>query len=210
MKSTKVTAQQAKKNVEAICLFWKKGLDSRKRLRQLQRNDPHALRIGNKARTFEREAQLLDVNIDTASKMRRVAEEYTREQIEAIGEQVKRHRSRFGQIHLLALIRIEDRAKRDKLMRQAIQQSWSNRQLKGAIQALKGGRRPYVGRKPRVPSDGKQRLLALQALAEKFCRFCVAARNDLPGELQPLVTKATSSLQTIQKRVDHHLLNLLR
>jgi len=210
MKSTKVTAQQANKNADAILRFWKKGRDSHKHLRQLQSNDPHALRIGNKSRTFQNEATRIGVNFDTASKMRRVAQEYTLRQIEEIRTLVVRHRSRFGPIHMLALIRIKDRAQRDKLMRQAIREAWSNRQLKRTIQAMRGGRRPYVGRKPGVPSDDKQRLLVLQVLAEKFCRFCVVARNDLPVELQPLVTKATASLQTIQKRVDHHLHNLLR
>src|SRR5579871_3095253 len=149
MKSTKVTAQQAKKNAEAILRFWKRGRNSHKQLRQLQSNDPHSLRFGNKAHTFENEAKRLGVNYDTASKMRRVAQEYTREQIEALCTQVMRHRSRFGPIHLLVLLRIQNRAQRDKLMRRAIREAWSNRRLKGAIQAMKGGRRPFVGRKPR-------------------------------------------------------------
>src|SRR4051812_5897266 len=97
----RVPGEQARHNAAAIRKVWRAGQRSMARLQQLQRKDPAALQHGRKMDTRTQEAQRLGTGVDTAAKMRRLAREYTREQIEAVCALVERQRSRFGPTHLL-------------------------------------------------------------------------------------------------------------
>ncbi len=195
MKSKKVTPEEAQKNAEAVRRFWEDGQAS---LHRLQRLGADALKLGNKAATYAEEAKRLGTNIDRAAKQRRAAEEYTETQINALCESIERHRSRFGPSNLLVLLRVEDRRQRDAITRQAIRENWSYGKVVRAVQALRGERREHVGRRPRVPDDPVERLLALDAAAEKWCRWCDAALPQLPEALHPLVAKTATAVRQLQ------------
>src|SRR5438876_485366 len=112
-KPNRVPADQARQNAAAIRRVWRAGQRSLARLQQLQRKDPDALQHGRKESTHTEEAQRLGTNFDTAAKMRRLAREYTREQIDAVCALVERQRSPFRPTPLLILLRVDDRARRD-------------------------------------------------------------------------------------------------
>jgi hypothetical protein len=141
------------------------------------------------------------VNADTAAKMRRLAQDYAEEEVETICSLVVKHRSRFGPTHLLIALRVAGSNRRDKLVQKAVREGWSTSRLERAAQATKGERRGHVGRKPRVPDDPKERLLALDALAEKWCRWCAAAGDGLPKEVKALVSLATTAVLEVQNAV---------
>jgi hypothetical protein len=108
-------------------------------------------------------------------------------------------RSRFGPTNLMFLLRIKSRARRDALMRRAVRESWTVTQLERSIQALRGGRRPFVGRQPAVPTDRAEKLIALDALASKWLRWVEVAMPDLPDELQPVLTKTAKAVREVQR-----------
>src|SRR3954452_471024 len=100
-KPNRVTIEQARQNAAAIRKVWRDGQRSLARLQQLQRRDPSTLQHGCKMDTYTEEAQRLGTNVDTAAKMRRLAREYTREQIDTLCALVERHCSPFRPTHLL-------------------------------------------------------------------------------------------------------------
>ena len=81
-----VASEKAQDNAAALRKLYNAGVQSRNRLARLQRTDAAAIRYGRKAETFKAEAARLNTNIDTAKKMRRLADEYTPEQVEALCE----------------------------------------------------------------------------------------------------------------------------
>lgn len=195
MKPRKEKSKEEQKDVHSVREFWDKGRASLERLARL---DADALKLGNKAATYAEEARRLGTNVDTAAKMRRIAQEYTEDQIDAICALIERHQSPFGFANLMVLLRVEDRRQRDALMREAIKEDWPYMKVVRAVQALHGERRAHVGRKPRVPDDPVELLLALDAAAEKWCRWNDAALAELPAALHPLVKKATDAVRQLQ------------
>jgi hypothetical protein len=193
----KVTPEEGSKNARAVLRFWRIGNQSRARLARLKRHDPGAVQYGRKATTFQKEAEVLGTNVDTASKMRRVASEYTRREIDQVCALITRHRSCFGPTHLLVMLRVGERSERDRLMRRAIRERWSHTRLERAIQ-VKEGRREDVGRRPHVPADPQERLIDLAALADKWCHWCDAALPSLPRKLKPLVRAAIEAVNAVR------------
>src|SRR3954465_147075 len=124
-KPNRVTADQPRKNAAAVRRLWGDGQRSVARLRQLQRRDPDALQHGRKEDTHTEEAERLGTNVDTAAKMRRLAREYTAEHVEAVCARVEGPCPPFRPTHLLILLRADDRARRDRLMKQAVREGWT-------------------------------------------------------------------------------------
>src|SRR4051794_40245773 len=189
--TTTVTPEKARANARKILQLWRQGRQSLNRLRKLNQSDPAALKYGRKEDTFAGEAGLLGTNVDTAAKMRRVARGYTREQIKGLCDLVRKHRSRFGPSHLLILLRVKKGTRRDAMTRQAVREGWTTVRLERAAQAEKRTRREWVGRKPQVPEGRVEVLLTLDALSEKWCRWCEEADPGLPEELKGLVSRVT-------------------
>jgi hypothetical protein len=107
----------------------------------------------------------------------------------------------FGPTCFLMLLRVADRERRDALMRRAIRGRWSSEQLERAIQGLAGGRRTAVGRRPRVPDDPRERLMALDALTTKWTRWADAALPSLPARLRKHVREAKGALERLNDAV---------
>jgi hypothetical protein len=77
------------------------------------------------------------------------------------------------------------------------------------VQAARGGRREHVGRRPRVPDDPAEALVALDALCGKWCRWCDAAAPNLPGGLHALLKRAARAVRGVQLAGAGELENLL-
>jgi hypothetical protein len=196
-KST-VSLAEARANAAALLAFWRTGKESHDRLAKLKSG---ALSHGSKAATFGAEAKRAGLDIDRIAKARRFASEYTADDVRELCALVVERRSRFSTTSLAVLLRVKDRARRDKMMRQAIRENWSSYRLKRAAQSVRGIRRGHVGRNPKIPSDPIERLLALDALAAKFMKWCSLAGADLPDDLQPSIGKATASLAKVQEAI---------
>jgi hypothetical protein len=203
--SKQVTPDEARRNAQTVRQFWQGGQASLRRLRRLRNQDPDAFAHGGREQTHAAEARGLGVNADKAAKMRRAAREYTRGQMEEVCALVGRHRARFAATQLLVLLRVADRARRDALMRRSVRQGWTTSHLERAVQAARGARRPHVGRRPRVPADPAERLLALGALAGKWCRWCDAALADLPGDVKAPIDLAVKAVRRVQRAVGEEL-----
>lgn len=194
-----VKKAQARSNADAILQVWQQGKESQCRLDKLNESNPSALKFGNRGAVHRLEAEKLGTSLEAAEKMRRVAADYSREQIKELARHVRESHARFSKTHLLTLCRVKSRRQRKSLTRRAIEENWSVTKLDRAIQADKGRRRAAVGRKPWVPSDAVERLLALDAIGEKWCRWCDAARGGLPAGLLDLIDKSTATIRELQQ-----------
>lgn len=205
-KSKNASPEQARANAVAIRKLWLAGQESLRRLERLPRSEPNALTHGHREETFHEEADRLKTNIDKAAKMRRIGKEYTSEQIDSICQLVERHLSRFGETNLTVLLRVEDRTKRDQIMRQAIKQNWSTTNLERAVQAVRPrGRRRHVGRRPHLPDDPLQRMIALDALCDKWLRWVEEAGAELPKDVQSHLAPATGAMRTLKEAVEERI-----
>jgi len=205
MTNKTVATETAQANANAIRQLWRQGNASLKRIQELEETRPRRLQYGHKAKTFKQEAQTLDISVDTAAKMRRLAEEYSADQIASLCNLVLRHNSPFSGTHLLILLRVEDRQQRDALTKQAIREGWSTSRLERVIQAAKGKRRPHVGRKPRMPADPVEALLTLDALCLKFNGWCDLVLGILPRKVHAPVKAATKAIEEVRSVVAEQL-----
>ena len=195
----KATPEEARAAARALRKFWKAGRRSLGRLRKLRRQDPDAYRYGTKQQVLETEAAQEGTNADTMKKAWRVAQEYDRAQIEALCALVEEKVSRFSASHLVLLLAVAGRRRRDALTRRAIREGWGVNAVKRAVQAARGQRRPHVGRRPALPAGAAERLAALDALCVKWIRWCAEALPGLPPELQEHLQKATQAVHRVQK-----------
>ncbi len=203
--TTQVSPQRARENAAAIRSFWQRGRDGNREVEKLRDKEPDALSYGNREATYRRLAVGLGANVDTAAKMRRAAEEYSEKQINDLCGSVRRCRSRFSATHLLALLRVEDRGRRNDLARRPVREGWSCARLRRAVQAARGGRRPHVGRRQDVPADPTELLLALDALADKWVRWCDRAKPRLRGKLRARIDRATKAVNLVREAVAERL-----
>jgi len=205
MTTPKVTAEEAQRNAAAIRQLYRDGQLSLKRRQRLERADPTAYAHGHKLDLLQAEADRMGINADTLKKVWRLVDEYTPDAVDALSDLVVRHQSRFGPTNLVMLLRVADRKQRDRLMGQAVRAGWTFRQLERAIQAQQGRRQRQAGRKPLIPADPTARLVALDALADKWTRWCDAATPDLPEDLHDLIARASKAVQAVKKAVTQRL-----
>ena len=197
----KVTLDQAQNNATAIRAIWKTGRKYRSQLRKFESADCKALKHGRKGETYTKEAERLGLDANTANIYRRVADEYTPAQIDAICTKVEKRRSRFSATHLRLLMRLKDRQERDQLMETALKDRWSTNTLELALRARGKEDRPYVGREPAKINDPHQRMLKLGSLANKFWRFCQVARHSLPADLASKAARAEQAVDELRTAI---------
>jgi hypothetical protein len=208
--TTRVTAEEAARNADAITGLYDLARDS------LIHCPADELGYGTAAKRLARElARLRDatsgrelsftLNTDTLGKMRRVAAEYTAEQIADLAARVRANRSRFSTSHLLRLLVITDRKQRDAIASRAVRGSWTLSTLERHAQVARKGRRLGAGRKPFVPADPEQRLVVLEGLALKWLRWTALAADGLPRDLGRLVREADAAVGAVKAALADHL-----
>jgi hypothetical protein len=211
-KQKSATETEAEEAAAALLRFWIAGrgswgriapdeadkTDKRRKARPTGEPD---YKYGNKLDLLHTEAERLDMNYDTLAKAWKVAREYTREQIEALGEMVVEHCARFGPTHLTRLLAVADRKRRDALAKAAIRGRWGVTRLERKIQAEKRGRRPLVGKKPVIPDTEPELLAALGALADKWVRWVAAAEGQIPDDLTDVLNRATAAVAKVKTAV---------
>jgi hypothetical protein len=207
-KSTRVTPEQAERNAEQIVRLWEWGHDSLKRcpkdelvyFEATKRQKAELARLKQRQQE-EKEPLPLSLNLDVLGKMRRIADEYSAEQIEKLADLVREHRSRVATTHLIRALAVDDRRARDSLLAQAVRQSWPLSVLERRAQIARGRRRVGAGRKPDVPRDHEQRLVMLEGLCIRWLRWADAAGGDLPHGLRKLVREADAAVAAVQSDV---------
>jgi hypothetical protein len=208
--TTRVTANEAAQNADAITDLWHLGRDS------LTHCPPDELEYGKAAKRLARELARLreetagrdlpfTLNTDTLGKMRRVAAEYTAEQVADLADRVRANRSRFSTSHLLRLLVVADRKERDSLTSRAIRSSWTLSTLERHAQVARGDRRARAGRKPFVPDDPEQLLVVLEGLALKWLRWTALAAEGLPADVARQVREADAAVAAVKEAVAEHL-----
>jgi hypothetical protein len=197
--NTTFAAKEAHEAAMALRKFWKAG--KRSLGRRIQKEKLNTYCYGGKQDFLKREAVKEGYNYDTMKKAWRIALEYEEDDVEKLCDFVEQRTARFGPTHLLRLLTVKDRRRRDALARKAVEGCWGVTQLETAILRLHE-RRPDVGRKPRVPDDPAQIRLVLEGLCLKWRRWCVAAQPRLPEELCELVKKATRAVAAVKEAAE--------
>lgn len=189
----KHTPEQAAKSLRA---FWRTGATSWSRVAPVYRH-------GRKADLLAAEAARLGVSGDTVRKAWVAADAFTREQVDELAALVVARRATFGPTHLVRLLALRDARRRWPLARSAIAGRWGLATLGRKVQAANGGRRPGVGRRPAVPAAGAEFLCALDALCDKWERWCqtAVAGNAIPAELDDVIRRATAAVGRVRDRV---------
>ena len=203
---TRVSPEEADRNAAALIAYGVVGRDSLKKL------PPDKLSYGTSDAQLRAELsrvrklagkQGLSIrfgNIDTLSKMRRIATEYTEDQIRDLAHAVRQHQSRFSISQLVRLLVIADRTRRDKIATKAIAQSWPLERLNRTVQVARKARRAGAGRKPVIPTSQDQRLIVLEGLCTKWSRWTAAARSQLPEELVPLIAQTDRAIDSVRRK----------
>ena len=208
-KQKTATRTEAEETAAAVLRFWTAGRESWGRI------DPDVptkrgkarpsvdtdYRYGNKLDLLHAEADRLGMNHDTLTKAWKVGREYTREQIDTLHELVVEHGARFGPTHLTRLLAVVDRKRRDALTRAAIRGRWGVIRLERMIQVENRCRRPLVGRKPVIPDTEPELLAALDALSDKWSRWCAAAEEQIPEDLADVLNRATAAVARVKSAV---------
>jgi hypothetical protein len=218
MKKKPAAPDQVEAAVNSLRTFWRTGRESWKRVaatspsegastakRRKDKKKPKAgYTHGRKLDVLHEEAEGVGFNHDTLKKAWKASQEYTEEQLNELCDLVAEHRARFGATHLIRLLAIKDRKRRDALTRTAIRGRWGVTRLERAIQAV-NGRREHVGKRPTIP-DGDQELLnAVVALCEKWVRFCAGAEERFSDEMNAAMGRATKAVQAVKRAADAEL-----
>lgn len=213
-KSNKVALEQADHNAEQLVRLWQWGLDSLERCpshnlvygKTIQRQRLELTRL-KRLQDAANPSQRLDMalNLDVLAKLRRVAADYKEEQLTELASLVRRHRSRFSTTHLLRSLALADRNARDAVIKRAVSESWTLSVLERHVQVARGARRSGAGRKPFVPTDGKQRLVLLEGLCVRWLRWTRAAAGELPTDVRKLIRNADTAITAVQAGLAKHL-----
>ncbi len=171
-----------------LLIVWKIGRDS------LVALPPEELRYGNTRTALHKEIKRLKAKfgkrlplkpgIDTVPKLRRIASQYTEAQIRQWAIRVQAAGATFKPTHLIRLLGVVDRAKRDRLMERTIRHRWSIKRLAVEIQGSRGSRRSHVGRKPYIPNSRRACVNALHREIESWLRWTANASARLSGPIR--------------------------
>lgn len=210
--------EQVEAAVNALRTFWETGRDSWKRVaatipsgglstakRQKDKKKPRVgYTHGRKLDVLHEEAVDVGFNHDTLKKAWKAAQEYTEDQIDELCDLVAEHRARFGATHLIRLLAVKDRKRRDTMTRSAIRGHWGVTRLERAIQAI-NGRREHVGKRPHIPDGNRELLNAVVALCEKWQRFCSEAKARLSDDMLATAERATKAVAKVKQAADAEL-----
>lgn len=203
-----ITAEQGKHAAKELLSFWEKGHKSLTRLKKLQGTTIDPLQHGKKMATLEAEAKKAKLKPDLMKKAWRLAEMYNKEEIEAICQRVRDRPAPFGYTHMVQLLSVNDAAMRQSLISRAIDEQMSDNDLKTAILVQKKKRRPQVGRKPHVPEDEAELLIALEGLCLKWSNWCQAAEKQLKAQVKLCVATATTAVKEVEQAVQEKLVDM--
>lgn len=203
-----VSLNQAEANAAAVRRLWRQGRVSQRRIDKIAADDPDAVLYGRCAETYQAEAKILGMDIGLAAQARRIASDFSEERISQICKSIVERRAPFSSSHLLTALRVPAGKERDDLIRRAIKERWTALMMRRAIQAMHGGpRRPGGGRKPHVPTDPGEALIALGEVANKFLRLASneTIRLHLARDIVPLVDKAIVDIEKVKTAIDKRL-----
>lgn len=218
MPTKKPAPEQVEAAVKALRTFWETGRDSWKRVaattpsgevpsmkRQKDKKKPKPTYAhGHKLDVLYEEAASVGFNHDTLKKAWKAAQEYTENQIDELCDMVAEHRARFGATHLIRLLAVKDRKRRDAMTRSAIRGRWGVTWLERTIQAV-NGRREHVGKRPHIPDGNRELLNAVVALCGKWVRFCSGAEARLSDDMLAAVERATKAVEKVKQAADAEL-----
>lgn len=203
-KKPATTPAQARKAAADLLDYWRAGNRSSGRVRRRSQKDGRYHVYGQKARVLAGEARREKMPADTLKKAWRVAEQYIEEDIQQWCALIRTERSRFGPTHLLRLLAVEDRTRRDELTRTAITSKWGVAELERAIQAV-NGRRDGVGKRPKIPGPRRQKMASLVGLCVKWERWCAAAGAGLPDEIDEVLADALAAVGRVRGAAETYL-----
>jgi hypothetical protein len=110
---------------------------------------------------------------------------------------IKKYQASFGATHLILLLSVPSE-ERLKFAKEAIQGRWTFSRLKAVTRERFGWRR-HGGRRPYVPEEPGERLVYLDILCVKYCRWCEAAQPELPPDLHAQVATAIKGVRRVQE-----------
>lgn len=172
-----------------LIAFWMLGAESLQffpGLNGLTHKIPHGQQkeVINQMKTSRYAPQLsFTPSSANVSEVRRVAAEYTLQEIKEFVCEIQRCHSRFSHTQMCDLLTINDRSLRETMIWQAIQENWTISRTRGKCRVVN---KPTsnVGRKPIVPRDPIEALSKLDADCLKSIRFLDEFAKQISTEMQ--------------------------
>ena len=173
---------------------------------------------------IDRLAEKLDRNSDTLRKARCMAMLLTQQELEIICNQIRAIQGPqdstmgvFGRSHLIRLLTIQPKEKRESYFQKALRGGWTLSRLNLEIRK-KFGARKRGGRRKQVARDLPTLLLQIEKICLTWCRWTSESSKpadpvnqqcvrfvDLPENLQEIIKKITRLMGLLQFEVDAEL-----
>lgn len=202
---------QVRKAIEKIRSFHELGLGLPAKQRH---RDIYSLKV------IEGEAKRRGMNPETVRQARQFAEIYSEEEMEALCHQVMEkqadaepHQPIFTRTHVVRLLSVGPKRRREALLRKAIEECWSCSRLENEISKRMGTRREG-GRRPRIPNSLSDFYADLEKMCEAWRRWRAELErspgegrdkhvqlDDLPGRLRRPIIDVSEALAGLQQKV---------
>ena len=138
-------------------------------------------------------------------KVRRIAENFTADEIRWMSDLIRTRGSSFGTAHLIRSLAVTSARKRIALIRNAIENSLPLRQFDTRVQVTHKVRRANVGRKPHVPDDFKSVVTELERMTVKWLRWTERAKGKFDRKLLTRVESADRAVLAVQQALPEFL-----
>ena len=153
-------------------------------------------------------------NADQVRGFRRFANQYSEKDLNRLCGLCEQYDRVVGFTLVVKIMQIADKAQRRKYERQMIAEGWSYDELQ--VIRFKTGRRPKVGRHPKLPSTTEQMLVMLEGMCMRWGRLYDALSQSTDSEshigLKDLTTgvrkqlkAATEAIGTLETAIAHRL-----
>ena len=153
------------------------------------------------------------LNADRVREYRRFAASYTKNDLDTLCQRCERHDRALGFRIVVKLMRIKSKKSRRKLEEQVIAGNWSLDDLQS--EQFKTGRRPEVGRKPKLPSTSDEMLVILEGMCLRWGRLYAELSKgdseshiglkDLTTGVRKQLKAATEAIGTLETAIAHRL-----
>jgi hypothetical protein len=180
-----------------------------------------------KDRAIDREAEEKVINPDTLRKARKFAEVYTDDELDALCSLIEEvqpaqasTKAIFGKTHIIRLLSVSSKRKRQAFQRRAVKGGWSVDELESEINCEQGARRAG-GKRPRLPAEVSGCLSKLERRCESWRRWYRelarkrkkgeakrAHLDDLPPDLGNEIRKVSDAVGELRVLVEDRLADM--
>lgn len=152
-------------------------------------------------------------------KARALAAAYTQKDLDSACRAAQHHGYPLGVSHVILLLSVGDKPRRNRLQRDLIEKRWSKRELDAEIRKRFGNRNPTAGRRQTSPETAEDAYYAIGRLCRQWERLMEALDRPptadaegmqvinpaMPPDLRKLLTRAAAVMGELGKAVSEKL-----